>query len=147
MSKRGTTRKDPPRLYRIWVEIRARCERKTKDCYERYGGRGIQVCPEWHDWDSFRLWALANGYQDDLTIERKDVNGNYCPENCMWITRGEQAKNRRTTCKITFNGVTMSAADWARHLGFKDRHSVLDRIRSGWSVEKALTTPPRNKKR
>lgn len=146
MRKRGASHKAPRRLYNIWVEMRARCERITKDSYARYGGRGIKVCSEWHEWDTFRAWALANGYQDELTIERIDVNGNYEPTNCKWIPRGEQARNRRTTCRLTFNGVTMSAAEWARHIGLKDKHGVLKRIRSGWSVEKALTTPPRSKR-
>lgn len=143
MGKKGITRKQPKRLYNIWVEIRARCERPTKDSYCRYGGRGIKVCSEWHDWNIFRNWALSNGYEDNLTIDRVDVNGDYTPQNCRWISKGDQARNRRTNRKITFLGITLTGAEWARKLGFKDKHSVLDRIDNGWSVERALTTPPR----
>lgn len=132
------------RLYGIWVGMRARCYRKTHQAYSRYGARDIKVCDEWHDYSPFALWALANNYSDELTIERKDVNGDYCPENCCWITRGDQARNRRNNRKIFYNGISKTGAEWARDLGFRDKHIILNRIDRGWSVEKSLTTPSRN---
>lgn len=128
------------RLYGIWVGMRARCRDEGHHAYERYGGRGISVCAEWLDYETFAQWALANGYTDELTLERNDVDGNYCPENCSWITRGEQARNRRSNVSITFNGVTKTCAEWSRDLGL-DKHAVSRRLKRGMSIEEALTTP------
>lgn len=87
------------RLYTIWAGMKQRCapatgKRGWKD-WEHYGGRGITVCEAWQDYEPFRDWALANGYADDLTLDRIDVDGNYEPGNCRWATLSEQRKNRR----------------------------------------------------
>jgi hypothetical protein len=84
------------RLYRIWTDIKKRCLNSKSNAYKWYGGRGITICNDWSNrFLAFREWALQNGYSDNLTIDRVDVNGNYEPANCRWITIQEQQKNRR----------------------------------------------------
>lgn len=87
------------RLFNIWSGMRERCYRPNGSGYQYYGARGIKICQEWeHDFEAFYEWAMANGYADDLSIDRIDVNGNYEPSNCRWATIAEQNKNRRN-CK------------------------------------------------
>ena len=91
------------RLYRIWNNMKNRCYRKSYHAFHHYGGRGIKVCDEWRDdFQAFYDWAMANGYRDDLSIDRIDSNGNYEPSNCRWATMAEQNKNKRAEngCKI-----------------------------------------------
>ena len=83
------------RLYRIWQAMKTRCSRPSYSCYHRYGGRGICVCEEWkRSFVAFKDWALANGYSDNLSIDRINNNGNYEPANCRWATLVEQARNK-----------------------------------------------------
>ena len=84
------------RLHSIWQNMKARCYRESAREYENYGGRGITICDEWrNDYKAFHDWAVENGYADNLTIDRKNVNGNYEPSNCRWITNEEQQRNKR----------------------------------------------------
>lgn len=104
-------------LYGIWIAMKSRCENPLNKCYSFYGGNGIQVCPQWHDWEQFKQWALNNGYQDNLTIDRIDFSGNYEPSNCRWADCQTQANNKRNNKYITYQGRTQSLSDWCRELG------------------------------
>lgn len=129
------------RLYHIWEGMKSRCLNRAERSYKDYGGRGITVCEEWaQSFGAFRDWALANGYRDDLTIDRIDNDGNYCPENCHWATKKEQGNNRRSNRKITHNGETHTLTQWAELIGIK-RETLSQRLRNGWSVERALAEP------
>jgi len=165
---------------------------------KRYGGRGITVCEEFQDFKTFKNWALTHGYSAELTIDRRDNNAGYSPDNCRWITGFAQASNRSDNrivtykgvtdalvniCRrfnldyalvngriqkgwspikaistrgdvfpitsrshlITFNGVTRTQMEWTKALGFK-KNTLSERIRTGWSIEKALTTPIRKRR-
>lgn len=134
------------RLYRIWIYMRRRCTRPSISCYEGYGGRGVYICEEWYnDFSVFQAWALANGYKDNLSIDRIDVNGGYTPENCRWADAKTQASNRRSNRKITFQGETLTLTQWAERFGMS-RQGLSDRLSRGWPVERALTEPRHRKK-
>lgn len=135
--KHGHARKE--RLYNIWVGMRQRCRDKNAHGYENYGGRGIAVCQKWDDYAVFREWAMSAGYQGDLTIDRIDVDGDYCPENCRWVTVFEQANNMTSNRVISFGGKTMTMAQWAKELGLSYR-TVNQRIQRGWSMERIVST-------
>lgn len=127
------------RLYVIWNDMKQRCANPKSMGFHRYGGRGIAVCKEWQNsFEAFRDWALANGYREDLSIERKDNNGPYCSENCRWATRKEQANNTRKTRFLTYNGETHSVSEWARIMGIKQSTLSMRLNKYNWSVEDAL---------
>ena len=129
------------RLYHIWRTTKARCLDKNAQKYSSYGGRGISICDEWKDnFQAFYEWAMANGYDDDLTIDRIDANGNYEPSNCRWATSKEQANNRRTNRYIEFEGVVHTISEWSDITGIT-KSALYHRFSRGWSAEKALTTP------
>lgn len=129
------------RLYRTWQNMRNRCNDPGNKEYQHYGGRGISVCDEWNEsFDSFYEWAMSNGYQDDLTIDRIDVNGNYCPENCRWATLHDQSRNRTNNRVIEYQGRKMILADWAKEMGI-NASVIRHRLDAGWTVEAALTKP------
>lgn len=113
----STHGKHDTRLYRIWVAMKQRCNNPNNESYKYYGERGIKVCDEWRkDFMVFYNWAMNNGYNDNLTIDRINVDGNYEPANCRWITYQEQARNTRKTKNITINGETHCLKDWCKIL-------------------------------
>lgn len=135
------------RLYNEWKGMKYRCYNPRSANYPNYGGRGITVCPEWRDsFEAFRDWALANGYRDDLTLDRRDNDGPYSPENCRWISLKDQQSNRRTNRTIIYNGQRKTMKQWA-----EDRdipyNTLRQRLNKGWELEKALNTPVRKKAR
>src|SRR3990172_8392255 len=128
----------PYLLHRVWAAMLRRC-RSSKDIgYHNYGGRGIQVCNEWRQFVAFRDWALNNGWRHGLQIDRIDVNGNYCPGNCRFVTGAEQQLYTRQNYRITYKGKTMCLTEWERELGI--RPSIfISRHSQGWSDERILT--------
>lgn len=131
----------PTRLYRIWAGMKSRCSSPGSSHYEKYGARGISVCADWDDFTKFKEWAIESGYNDSLTLDRIDVNGNYSPENCRWVSYKTQGNNTRRNMTFEFNHQIHTLSEWAEitHIPYK---ALWERInRGGWSIEKALTTP------
>lgn len=125
-------------LFHKWTGMNDRCYNRNARQYPDYGGRGITVCDEWrNDFSCFLSWALSSGYQEGLSIDRIDVNGNYCPDNCRWITMSEQQKNKRNVKLITYCGETHTLPEWADILGIK-YGTLWERIHDGMSVEDAF---------
>lgn len=135
------------RLYRLWQNMKNRCYWEKDKSFANYGGRGIQVCPEWRNGFSvFREWALSSGYQENLTLDRINVNGNYEPSNCRWATAKEQQNNKRNNRNLEFNGEVHTVTEWAQIIGIK-RETLYRRLNVGWPIEKALKTPLRGKRK
>ena len=129
------------KLYYIYRSMLNRCFSPKVKEYKYYGARGITVCNEWkNDFMSFYKWAMANGYEEGLTIERIDINGNYCPKNCKWIPKKQQNRNKSSNHFVTYQGKTFCLAEWEEKTGIK-QPTIRRRLRYGWSVERALTTP------
>ena len=128
------------RLYRIYYNMITRCTNPKVRSYARYGGRGIKVCKEWADFSKFKQWALSHGYDNNLTIDRIDNDGDYEPSNCQWVTAREQSLNTSRNHNITLHGITKPLDDWSKHYGINPK-TVRDRLRRGWEIERALTTP------
>lgn len=127
------------RLYNTWGHMRARCYNPHDKRYASYGGRGITVCDEWkNSFEAFRDWALSTGYNDSLTIDRIDVNGNYCPENCRWANELQQSNNRRSNRMIEYKGQVYTAAELARKVGISYM-VMMARLQKGYSIEEAVS--------
>ena len=102
-----------PKLFLVWETMRNRCHNPNREKYKNYGGRGIQVCEEWdNSAETFCKWALSHGYKEGLQIDRIDNNGNYCPENCRFVSPKENSRNRRNTVFLTVCGMTKCVAEW-----------------------------------
>ena len=126
------------RLYQIYAGIKKRCNNPHSYNYKNYGARGIKICDEWaHSWDSFRDWSLKNGYSGSLSIDRIDVDGNYSPDNCRWVTRDVQANNRRSNRKLTYNEETHTCAEWARIIGVSGK-SLYKMLKRGMTLSEIM---------
>jgi hypothetical protein len=121
------------KLYRVWAQMRHRCQKETCDEYKNYGGRGISVCEEWDkDFTKFYEWAIEAGYEENLSIDRKDVNGNYEPLNCRWTTVKIQNRNKRTNNLIDINGEKKTAIEWSEEYGVPHQ-TISARVRRGYT--------------
>lgn len=137
------TGKNASRLYSIWLGMRTRCNNPNADSFKFYGERGVKVCDEWSSYISFKNWALSHGYDESLTLDRIDCNGDYSPGNCRWATLIEQGNNKRSNHMITYKGKTQTLAEWSRETGIP-YHTLKRRINnSRFTVEEALTLPPK----
>lgn len=125
------------RLCRIWSSMRGRCLNPKKSDYRYYGGKGVRVCEEWNDYENFKKWALENGYAENLTIDRINVDGDYEPQNCRWSTRKVQANNTTRNHYVTHNGITKTISEWAEELNVSQR-TIYYRIKCGLSDEEAI---------
>ena len=135
------------KLYVIWCNMKARCYSENCDMYYNYGGRGIRVCDEWRNsFKNFAEWAFSSGYTNGLSIERKNVDGNYEPNNCLWIPLREQAFNQRRSHRLTAFGKTQTIGEWANETGLK-YDTIERRINQyGWTAEEALTIAPHKRR-
>lgn len=130
------------RLYGILKSMKRRCYNKNFKFFKYYGGRDIVICDEWLNKDngfiSFYNWAMDNGYEEDLTIDRINNNGNYEPSNCRWTTQKEQSRNKRNNHLITYNGETHCISEWAeiKNINYKLLSNRINK--SKWSAEKSL---------
>lgn len=117
------------RIHHIWLAMYYRCYNENNHAYKNYGARGITVCDEWQSFENFYNWAKSNGYQDNLTIERIDVNGNYEPSNCTWISMEEQAKNKQNTLKVQYKNKETRLKDVAKkeNIDYKELWSAYRR--------------------
>ena len=106
------------RLYFIWQNMKNRCNKPTDSHFHNYGGRGISVCSEWeNDFSKFSDWAIASGYTEELTIDRIDNNKGYSPDNCRWVSKAAQNRNKRNSILIEYEGKTQTLSEWAREKG------------------------------
>ena len=139
--KHGKTRS---RLFVIWSGIKSRCTYEKNIEYKNYGGRGITVCDEWaKDFMTFYNWSMANGYQDNLTIDRIDNDKGYYPDNCRWVTMREQQNNRKNNRKIMYENKEYTVSKLSEKLNIPYA-TLLWRINNGWKLEELSLTPSLN---
>lgn len=125
------------RLYRIWSLMNDRCRNPRSPSYERYGKRGICVCEDWKSFEPFYNWAMDNGYSENLTIDRKDNDGNYEPGNCRWATNLEQNNNTRKNTFVFHDEQSHTLAEWSRLLGIP-YHTIHNRVKRGLALPEIL---------
>lgn len=125
--------------YRIWSAMWTRCTNPRQASWKNYGGRGITVCERWEKFEHF-FADMGQRPTRQHTIDRRDNDAGYSPDNCRWITRREQNRNRSDNHRLTFRGETKTIAEWSEDVHIEQR-TIWWRISSGWSVDRALTTP------
>ncbi len=137
--KHGDARKGQvKRLHNIWRRMLSKCYHEKCDRFPYYGAREIKVCDEWQQYVPFRNWAMSHGYDEKLTIHRKDNDGNYEPSNCMWADKKTQMRNMRTTRYVVVNGKTICLAECAEIYGMKYK-KLQGRLDRGWDIERAIS--------
>ena len=140
INKNKTHNLSNTKIYKTWQEMKKRCYNSKYKRYKDYGGRGIIICNEWlNDFKTFYDWSMNNGYKEDLTIDRINVNGNYEPSNCRWASIKIQSNNKRNNRIIEYKGELHTMSEWANiyNINYKLLHS---RLKKGWDIEKALFT-------
>lgn len=130
------------RLYRIWTNMKSRCYNKNCASYTRWGGRGIEMCDAWREsFEEFMNWSMSNGYEEYLSIDRIDNDGNYCPENCRWTTVEEQCNNRSSSVFYEYNNELKTLPQLSKQYGV-DCHTLFARVNKlNWSIDRALKEP------
>lgn len=142
-------KKDIPnrdRLLNIYIGMKDRCYNPNNKSYKYYGQRGISICKEWLDenvgFENFANWSNKNNYNDNLSIDRINVNGNYEPSNCRWATNSMQSRNKRNNVYLTYNGKTQTVSEWAKEIGCA-YNTIRYRMAHGWDIEDILSKPTR----
>lgn len=126
------------KLYTTWIGIRRRCKSKKSSKYKDYGGRGIDICKQWDNFENFFEWSINNGVKSNLSIDRIDNNGNYEPNNCRWATSKIQQRNRRNSHIVKFKSNTYCITELAEKYNINIR-TLRGRLKRGWTIEKAIT--------
>lgn len=121
-------------LRSTWATMRSRCNNPNATGFRFYGARGIRCCPEWDSYDIFYDWAMSHGWKEGLTLDRIDFNGDYCPENCRWVSRKEQANNTRANHWIEYNGVKHNIKQWSELTGIPTS-SIQYRLKQGYPLD------------
>lgn len=123
--------------YNIWGNMLYRCNTDTSQLYSKYGGRGISVCSKWHDYDAF-IYDMGQRPSESHSIDRIDVNGNYCKENCRWATKRQQSRNRTNSRYIYIDGKKLQVDDYCEIYNVS-KYAIKNRIRRGWSNDKIIS--------
>ncbi len=132
------------RIYNTWINMKARCYNPNATRFLQYGGRGIKVCEMWKkDFQAFYDWAVLNGYQDNLTIDRIDNNGDYTPDNCRWVDNKRQQNNTSHSRMISYGEKTQTLQEWSAELGIN--YKTLQKRLNAWDIEKALSYPVKSR--
>ena len=135
------------KLYHVWASMKNRCNNPNDPHFKDYGGRGIRVCEKWngsHSYPEFKKWAYENGYKEGLSIDRIDVNGDYCPENCRWVSQKVQTRNLRCNISITYKNETHILSDWAEILNVNVNTLYSRIVKLDWDIDKAFETSTEN---
>lgn len=125
------------KLYYVWQGMKNRCENINHKSYADYGRRGIRVCDEWHSFDAFQQWAWSNGYGEGVEIDRINNDGDYCPENCRWVGRLDNARNKSNNKVILYNGEKKTLSEWATHFGVNYKN-LSRNLSKGYTLEEAV---------
>lgn len=133
------TRKNRHPLFGRWKQMRRRCQNPNDEAYKNYGARGVFVCQRWQSFQNF-IDDMASSFRPGLTIERKDNNGPYSPQNCVWANHFEQSQNSRHLHRLKLGDLNLSIRQWSRRTGIKE-NTIHSRLRAGWTIRKALITP------